>query len=457
MATPDMAIWDDALVLLRKTHPTICRHWFNTLEPSGLEGGVVTIVAPTTTYRDYLERTCADAFDDALRTVTSRLVTSRFVAAGHDEDEGGEPEPSEVQVRKPVEHPARQSKLVNGDGTLPLSPDYTFKHYVVGPDNRMAHAAACAVADNPGKAYNPYFVHGDVGLGKTHLLQAICLRIRSNNPQARIFFTSCEHFMTRFMEDVAAGRMSTFRHQFRDLDVLVIDDIQFLAKRDRTQEEFFHTFNTLYQMDKQIILSSDLPPEQIPDLEERLVSRFKWGLVTQIAKPGFETRLEIVKEKGRMRGLEIPENVAELVATRIETNVRELEGALTSIQLYAAVENKPITLELARLALGEDPNQTFKPVTIDRIVEHVTEYFGVRLADLQSRKRTRTIAMPRQICMYLAREHTRHSLEEIGGYFGGRDHTTVLHGIRTIGDRQDLEPEIGQALETLEAKLRAGE
>ncbi|GAB5497654.1 MAG: chromosomal replication initiator protein DnaA [Phycisphaerales bacterium] len=454
MATPDMAIWDDALVLLRKTHPTICRHWFNTLEPSGLEGGVVTIVAPSPTYRDYLERTCSDAFDDALRTVTSRLVTSRFVAAG---DESERPGTEEVQNRRPVEHPARQSRLVNGDGTLPLSPDYTFQHYVVGPDNRLAHAAACAVAENPGKAYNPYFVHGDVGLGKTHLLQAICLRIRANNPDARIFFTSCEHFMTRFMEDVAAGRMAEFRNQFRDLDVLVIDDIQFLAKRDRTQEEFFHTFNSLYQQDKQIILSSDLPPEQIPDLEERLVSRFKWGLVTHIAKPGFETRLEIVKEKARMRGLEIPESVAELIATRIETNVRELEGALTTIQLYAAVDNNPVTLELARLALGEDPTQAFKPVTIEQIVAHVTDYFGVRLADLQSRKRTRTIALPRQICMYLAREHTRHSLEEIGGYFGGRDHTTVLHAIRTIGDRQGLESEIAQALETLEAKLRSGQ
>ena len=167
MATPDMAIWDDALVHLRKTHPTICRHWFNTLEPSGLEGGVVTIVAPSPTYRDYLERTCSDAFDDALRTVTSRLVTSRFVAAG---DESERPGTEEVQNRRPVEHPARQSRLVNGDGTLPLSPDYTFQHYVVGPDNRLAHAAACAVAENPGKAYNPYFVHGDVGLGKTHLL-----------------------------------------------------------------------------------------------------------------------------------------------------------------------------------------------------------------------------------------------------------------------------------------------
>jgi len=452
-----MAIWDDALVLLRKTHPTICRHWFNTLEPSGLEGGVVTIVAPTTTYRDYLERSCAHAFDDALRTVTRRLVTSRFVAAGQPEDD--EPDgagPVMVRGRKPVEHPARLTKPINGDGTLPLSPDYTFRHYVVGPDNRLAHAAACAVADNPGKAYNPYFVHGDVGLGKTHLLQAICLRMRANNPQTRIFFTSCEHFMTRFMEDVAAGRMTTFRHQFRDLDVLVIDDIQFLAKRDRTQEEFFHTFNSLYQLDKQIVLSSDLPPEQIPELEERLVSRFKWGLVTQIAMPGFETRLEIVKEKGRMRGLEIPDNVAELVATRIETNVRELEGAISKIQLHAAVDNVDITLELARVALGEDPNQAFKPVTIDQIVGYVTEYYGVRLADLQSRKRTRTIALPRQVCMYLAREHTRHSLEEIGGYFGGRDHTTVLHGVRTIGDRQKYEPEIAQALETLEAKIRTG-
>ncbi len=453
MAKPDMSIWDDALVHLRKKHPTICRHWFNSLEPSGLDGGVVTIVAPSSTYRDYLERACADAFDDALRSVTQRLVTSRFVAAG-DHSDGAQRRSDDDQRRKPVEHEKRRKDLINTDGTIPLSPDYSFQHYVIGPDNRLAHAAAIAVADNPGGAYNPLFVHGDSGLGKTHLLHAICLRILANRPETRIFFTTCEHFMTRFMQDVAAGNMASFRNQFRDVDVMVIDDIQFLAKRDRTQEEFFHTFNTLHQSHKQIILSSDLPPERIPDLEERLVSRFKWGLVTNITKPSYETRIEIVKEKARMRGLEIPDNVAEFVASSEGKSVRELEGDLSNIQHRAAIAERPIDLELAKEALGDSRPRALSPVSMEQIVAGATEYFGLRLADLQSRKRTRTIALPRQICMFLAREHTRYSLEEIGGYFGGRDHTTVLHAIRTINDRKELEPEIKNALEAINLRIR---
>lgn len=453
MATPDMSIWDDALVHLRKKHPTICRHWFNTLEPTGLDGGVVTIVAPSPTYRDYLERSCADAFDDALRCVTQRLVTSRFVAAGHDAEAHRQPTADEPR-RRPVEHPRRQTALINTDGTMPLSPDYSFQHYVIGPGNELAHAAALAVADNPGTAYNPLFVHGESGLGKTHLLQAICLRIRANDPTTRIFFTTCEHFMTRFMQDVKAGVMENFRNQFREVDVMVIDDIQFLAKRDRTQEEFFHTFNTLHHSHKQIILSSDLPPEKIPDLESRLVSRFKWGLVTEITRPSYETRIEIIMEKSRMRGLDISPSVAEFIAARHDESVRVLEGALSSIQHLAAMTDRPITVELAREAIGEPVGRAFAPITIEMIVAAAIEYFGLRLVDLQSSKRTRTIALPRQICMHLAREHTRHSLEEIGGYFGGRDHTTVLHAIRTINDRKDLEPEISNALAAINQRLK---
>ena len=456
MAKPDMSIWDDALVHLRKKHPTICRHWFNALEPSGLDGGVVTIVAPSNTYRDYLERSCADAFDDALRSVTQRLVTSRFIAADEKTTADANPETS-AQARKPVEHTKRNKNLINTDGTMPLSPDYSFQHYVIGPDNRLAHAAAIAVADNPGNAYNPLFIHGDSGLGKTHLINAICLRILANKPDARIFFTMCEHFMTRFMHDVAAGTMTAFRNQFRDVDVLVIDDIQFLSKRDRTQEEFFHTFNTLHQNNKQIILTSDLPPEKIPDLEERLVSRFKWGLVTQITMPSYETRIEIVKEKARMRGLVLSDKVAELVAAQREGSVRELEGALSSIQNLASLTEREIDLALAREAIGEPVSKIRAPVSMEKIVAGATEYFGLRLADLQSRKRTRTIALPRQICMFLARQHTRFSLEEIGGYFGGRDHTTVLHAIRTITDRKELEPEISNALDAINQRIREPE
>ena len=248
MAKPDSDLWDDVLVHVRNTYPTIHRHWFNTLEHSEFDGGVATIVAPSATFRDYLEGSCAEAFDDALRTVTGRLVTSRFVAEGDDAAHLARRRRGDTDTgRPPVEHPARRAVEVDEKGMLPLSPDNSFNHFVIGPGNRIAHAAAMAVADNPGLSYNPFFVHGQVGLGKTHILQAICQRMRQNNPNICIAYTSCEHFMTRFIEDIKAGRMTGFRHNFRHVDVLVIDDIQFLAKRDQTQEEFFHTFNTLHQ------------------------------------------------------------------------------------------------------------------------------------------------------------------------------------------------------------------
>ncbi len=350
--------------------------------------------------------------------------------------------------------------------SLVINPDYSFEHFVVGPGNRLAHAAALAVAANPGRAYNPYFVHGDVGLGKTHLLQAICLRIKENQPKARIYYTSCEGFMTQFMDSVKAGEMAAFRHTFRDVDVLVVDDIHFLTKRDRTQEEFFHTFNSLFQAHKQIILSSDAPPEEIPDLEDRLVSRFKWGLVTTVAAPGYETRVEILKNKARLRGMDLPDEVAFYIASRVERNIRELEGAVIKLQVLAAVEGRSITadghgkengidVELARQALGDDSPRAERQVQIQSIIDTVTDYFGVKVTDLQSKRRQRSIAVPRQVCMFLARKHTRYSLEEIGGYFGGRDHTTVMHAVKTIESRCEIDEEFSRVVSSLELTLKA--
>ncbi|MEO1583426.1 MAG: chromosomal replication initiator protein DnaA [Planctomycetota bacterium] len=491
MTKPERRVWPDVLAHIRHHAPNLSRRWFHDLEPTGLNGGVATIQAATPTQRDYLEASCADAFDDALRTVTGRLVTARFIAPGdlNTDDSntdnspakphtaratGDAPEPAAAardlpiderpapkvaSGRRPaVEHrarPARDSLLSHQHGTLTLTPDYAFEHFIVGPGNRLAHAAARAVGDRPGKAYNPLFIHGDVGLGKTHLLQAICLDIIEQQPGVRIFYTSCEHFITRFIADVKAGRMDEFRHQFREVDALVIDDIHFLAKRDRTQEEFFHTFNALYQADKQIVMTSDAPPEEIPDLEDRLVSRFKWGLVTQVAPPTFETRLEIIKEKGRLRGIEIPDEVGQFVAQREQANIRELEGDLTKLQLHAAMVGvETLTIEMAVEALGEPIAVHETPVTVEQIIGQVTEYFGVRTADLQSRKRSRSITTPRQVGMYLARKHTRHSLEEIGGYFGGRDHTTVLHACRAIEGRSQDDQSISASVSALESRLR---
>ncbi len=339
------------------------------------------------------------------------------------------------------------------DQTL-LSPDYSFENFVVGPNNRLAHAAAIAVGEKPGKAYNPYFVHGGVGLGKTHLLQAICQTILRRNSRARICYISCNTFMDLFHDAVKAGRMSDFRSRFRTVDVLVIDDIHFLSKREQTQEEFFHTFNTLYQAGKQIVLSSDAAPSEIPDLEERLTSRFSCGLVARIDRPDYETRVSIVKTKASLHDLVLPDDVPAYIAAKIDSNIRELEGALTKLRGLAAATGQPINLELAKQALSDiTPSGGASQPTIQMIIEEVSRFFDVKLTDLLSKRRHKSIALPRQVCMWLARKHTRYSLEEIGGYFGGRDHTTVMHAIKTINEKRGADGKLLADVSRLEEQL----
>jgi chromosomal replication initiator protein len=378
---------------------------------------------------------------------SAAAALARDIAEGHG--------PAAVHAPR-ADEAARRLPVSGAHLSLALNPDYTFDNFVMGPTNRLAHAAALAVAEKPGRTYNPFFVHGSVGLGKTHLLQAVCLRILQMIPGTRIYFTSCEQFMTQFIEAVQAGEMSAFRHTFRDVDVLAIDDVHFLAKRDRTQEEFFHTFNALHQAKKQIILSSDAPPEEIPDLEDRLVSRFKWGLVSHIGPPCYETRIAILKNKARMRGFELGDDVASHIAAKIDSNIRELEGAIVKLQVLASVDKRSIDLELAMAALGTDsgPARADRQVQIQSIIEVVTNYYTVKLTDLQSKRRHRSVAIPRQVCMFLCRRHTRYSLEEIGGYFGGRDHTTVMHAVKTIESRSETDPEFAQVLRRLDEHLR---
>jgi chromosomal replication initiator protein len=486
------------LAHLKVSQPTLCRQWFEEIEPLGIEGGVLRLRARTDIHRDYLRKQCSDSFTDAALTVSKHLLSVIFLgpedavpAAAKrpvlDGDMGGSASgaangqhsaPGHLNgtgsvrvdgVEMKLTSPASNGQIAppppkwelagakresNADA-LVINPDYSFENFVVGPTNRLAHAAAMAVAGNPGRAYNPYFVHGGVGLGKTHLLQAICLRIKEQHPQTRIFYTSCEGFMTQFMDAVQAGEMTAFRHRFRDVDLLIIDDIHFLAKRDRTQEEFFHTFNSLFQAHKQIVISSDAPPEEIPDLEDRLVSRFKWGLVTSVTPPCYETRVEILKNKARMRGLDLPDEVACLIASRIDANIRELEGAIIKVQVIASVENRPIDLPMAAMALGDDALKGDKRVEIQTIISVVTDFYGVKMTDLQSKRRQRSIALPRQVCMFLARRNTRFSLEEIGGYFGGRDHTTVMHAVRTVEERCETDHEFNRVVSTLESQVQS--
>jgi chromosomal replication initiator protein len=337
---------------------------------------------------------------------------------------------------------------------IDLNGRFQFDHFVVGPCNRLAHAAAVGVSERPGTLYNPFFLHGSVGLGKTHLQQALCHALLERDPGTRILYLSCETFVNHFIGALENGDLQKFRNKYRSIDVLVVDDIHLLANKERTQEEFFHTFNTLYNAGKQIVLSSDSPPKEIPTLQERLVSRFKWGLVAEIEKPCYETRMAILKRKSKDRGQELPDEVARVLAERIDTNIRELEGAVTKLIGYAGLCGKPLDVELATECLRDVFSVRRTQPTMDDILKVVTEHFGVKLSDLQSRKRTNAIAFPRQVGMYLARRLTRLSLEEIGGYFGGRDHSTVIHAVQKLTRLGRQDQTVRELLRQQEAALR---
>jgi chromosomal replication initiator protein len=335
-----------------------------------------------------------------------------------------------------------------------LNPGNRFESFVVGPCNRFAHAACRGVADRPAVSFNPLFLHGSVGLGKTHLMQAICHHLLDRNPELQILYLSCEEFINHFISALQQGDVNSFRTRYRSADVLIVDDVQMLANKARTQEEFFHTFNALHNARKQIVLSSDAPPQDIPALQERLVSRFKWGLVAEIEPPCFETRVAILRSKAQRDGILLQDDVAQFVAENIENNVRELEGCLTRLQAMAALTNRPIDFQLAREILGSEIQQRNRPVRMDDILAHVTGHYMVKVADLQSKRRSQSIVQPRQVAMYMARKLTEMSLEEIGGYFGGRDHSTVLYSVERVDSRRRVDAEFSALLTELERNIR---
>jgi len=337
---------------------------------------------------------------------------------------------------------------------VPLNPHYRFDNFVVGPCNRFAHAASLGVSESPGKNYNPFFLHGSNGLGKTHLLQSLCYSLLERAPHTRILYLSCETFVNHFISALEDGDLTTFRNKYRNVDVLVIDDIHVLANKERTQEEFFHTFNTLYNAGKQIVLSSDTSPKEIPTLQERLVSRFKWGLVTEIERPCYETRMAILKRKSRERGHELPDDVARLLAEHIDTNIRELEGAVTRLQGYASLSGQALTPELAMRALRDVFTNTRAQLSMEEILRVVTAHFNMKLSELQSKRRSNAVVFPRQIGMYLIRKSTRHSLGDIGGFFGGRDHSTVLYAIDRIEQQMQADPRLKELVAGFLGQLR---
>ncbi|MBZ4687620.1 MAG: chromosomal replication initiator protein [Clostridia bacterium] len=364
------------------------------------------------------------------------------------------PEPPRWELHKEIDD--NKNQITNNYIFPQLNPKYTFETFVVGNSNRFAHAASLAVAEAPAKAYNPLFIYGGVGLGKTHLMNAVGNFVISHLPSSRVLYVSSENFTNEMIKSIRDDKTVEFRNKYRNIDVLLIDDIQFLAGKERTQEEFFHTFNSLYEADKQIVISSDRPPREIPTLEDRLRSRFEWGLITDIQPPDLETRIAILSKKAEAENLKFSDDVLLFIAKNIKSNIRELEGALIRVAAYASIAGEKINSELAATALQnlfsvDNENK----ITVEKIQELVASHFSLKIEDLKGKKRTRSVAYPRQIAMYLARELTDLSLPKIGEAFGGRDHTTVLHAQEKIEKDIKKDVKLKQTVNSIKEKLQA--
>lgn len=429
--------WPALLDAVRADFPELYRTWFQDLPSGILEAGQLVVTVEDRAKLRFLRDMCTAAFLQTAMALTGHLVSVCFVA------------PNELP------RTASWAEPNHSLSETPLSPDYTFEQFVVGPSNRLAHAACRAVCVQPGSLYNPLFIHGSSGLGKTHLLQATCTELLQRSSNANVTCVSCEVFVNDFVRAIETGQLPEFRSRAREVDALIIDDIQFLANRESSQEELFHTFNVLYQTGKQIILSADSPPTHIPTLEDRLVSRFNWGLLTQIDPPNRETRQAILHKKARLRGCTVPHELLDYIAGRVESNVRLLEGALTKLISETQIGRKPMTLETAREVLADFDARLPRPPQVTDILEAVSHHFSVRVPDLLGRKRSRSISHPRQVAMYLARKLTPLSLEEIGAHFGGRDHSTVLHAERTVETTRLKDEAAAQLLAKLTNQLLA--
>jgi chromosomal replication initiator protein len=454
----DPALWQETLAHLRdRARSVTVPAWLADARLGSVAGSHVEVRLPESATDQKVTAVLKRALQRALEATIGHRIHLEFrhpasaVALRADAGPAGTA-PSDAKPPKAT----REAPPAPLCDTPVLNPLYTFENFVTGPCNRLAHAAALAVADLPGRAYNPLFVHASVGLGKSHLLQAICHRILADHPDpdvSGLAYISCEDFVNRFITAIGCGQTEQFRQRFRHLGVLVIDDIHFLADKDRTQEEFFHTFNTLYQAQKQVVLSSDSPPHEIPSLEERLVSRFKWGLVVRVDRPSFETRVAIVQKKARLREHDLPEDVVQYIANVVDTNNRELEGAVVRVLGYASLCNRQVDLALAKEALRDLIATPTRAITIQEVADAVIRRYSARLSDLQGRERAQSVAVPRQICMFLARRLSNRSLEEIGVFFGGRDHTTVLHAERKVRRMMEHDPAFRGLVEAIERDI----
>jgi len=480
-ANPTIVTWEKVAAVLRRSVPRQqFETWFRGMRLAAISPDHAVFTVPNNFLREWILRKYTGVLRNSVREVLGRDVELDVrIADDGDPVEAGGPaggaeQPTEnsnsardsvpaaapyrgytanIRGHKGSSVPDRRATPSYGESDIVLNPQYVFVNFVAGPSNNFALAASLAGADGPGKTYNPLFLHGSVGLGKTHLLQGVCHRMMERRPDMRILYLSCETFVNHFVNAVANGELDSFRFRYRHVDVLLIDDIHFLAHRERTQEEFFHTFNTLYNANKKIILSSDSNPAEIPTLEDRLVSRFKWGVVARIDAPHIETRIAIITRKVRMHGMTFPDNVVKFIGENVHSNIRELEGAVNKLVSMAHITGQPINVDMAREALRDLVPPAATRVSVDGIMRCVADRFGLSVRDITGRRRHRNVARARHVTMYLARKLTSHSLEEIGGYLGGRDHTTVMHGFQRIRNDIQADPDLAQVLDNLTTEL----
>jgi len=430
------SLWAQLLESLsRKLAPTVFDSWIRPCRLLAVEGDHLRIGAPNPFSRDWLTQHHLDALQHAAQEVVGGHPRVTIVV-----DEAAATEAA------PVVTPPRGGGAGTAEG---LNPRYTFDAFVVGSSNQFAQAACQAVAELPSRAYNPLFIYGGVGLGKTHLLHAVGHQSVRLFPGMAVVYISSERFTNELINAIRYDRTAEFRARYRTIDLLLIDDIQFISGKERTQEEFFHTFNDLYESRKQIIVSSDCSPKEIPEIEERLRSRFEWGLIADIQPPDFETRVAILKKKAALERVRLTDDVAYLIASRIKSNIRELEGSLTRMIAFCALTGREMTVDLAQEVLGELWGEEEKLITIDQIQRKVCDFFGIRLSDLKAKNRTKAIAFPRQIAMYLARQLTHASLSEVGRAFGGKDHTTVLHAVDKVQVLLQEDPKLRKTIDGL--------
>lgn len=441
-------LWNDLLLAIEKrVSKPIYGALLSSAKPTSIIDGKITIAVPNEVLREWLSESATRAIEEML--IKNDIKEIAFVVG-----------PKELFITPPLEDSGYQLELPPvppvDAGNIYLNPKYTFDTFVVGHGNRFAHAAALAVAETPAKAYNPLFIYGGVGLGKTHLMQAIAHYVIKSNRAAKVIYVTSEKFTNDLINSIQHNTMEDFRNKYRFVDLLMIDDIQFLAGKDRTKEEFFHTFNTLHEASKQIVISSDRPPKEIPTLEERLWSRFEWGLIADIQPPDLETRIAILKKKSALEELPVSQEVLALIATKMVSNIRELEGALIRVIAYASLTGEDVTLSMAENILRDimSPAKNKSQIDIDLIKKVTSEYYSIKIEDMTAKTRTKEIATARQLAMYLARTMTPASLPKIGEEFGGRDHTTVMHACEKITEEVKTNPDIEEAIRSIADSIK---